>query len=169
MYPYTADLICLGFCRPSQDLGWSALNVVSTQLNVAAWEVALQAQLDRAFSSKGLRYGFCIGFNRQAPLKSASRNMQSALEHPGIIDEYLQKESSRGQMLGPFSPESLQALPELQLNRFSVIPEGAQYGQVVPHNGPLLSPRRVSMMALPQSSVRSHTPQWSRSQRWRLS
>ena len=53
----------------------------------------------------------------------------AALEHPGIIDEYLQKECSMGRMLGPYSPESLPPLPELQINRFGVIPKGHNTGK----------------------------------------
>ena len=48
--------------------------------------------------------------------------MRSAQLHPGVISEYLSKELARGRMLGPFSPSF--STPELQINRFGVIPKG---------------------------------------------
>lgn len=62
----------------------------------------------------GIREGFRIGFHWAGPRRPARRNMSSALEHPEVIDAYLQDEHSRGRMLGqlgPFRPEDLTALP----------------------------------------------------------
>ena len=132
MYTYTADLLSLAFCRPQQDHGWAPIMAVSTQLNPKAWETALKPHPDKAFSRflvEGLRQGFRIGFNRQAPLKPASRNIQSAHDHPQAIDDYLAKERALGRMLGPFIPEVLVALPEFQVNRVRVIPKGHDTGR----------------------------------------
>ena len=132
MYTYTADLLSLAFCRPLRDHGWTAITAVSSQLKPDAWETALKPHPDRAFSRflvEGLRQGFRIGFNRQVPLKPASRNMQSAREHPQAIDDYLAKERSLGRMLGPFEPEVLAPLSEFQVNRFGVTPKGHGTGK----------------------------------------
>ena len=126
MYPYTSDLLCLDACRPPASSLPPALAAVSTPLVIPAWELALQAHPDRAFAQyiiDGLRHGFRIGFNRGGGnLRSAPANMRSAQLHPGVISEYLSKELARGRMLGPFSPSF--STPELQINRFGVIPKG---------------------------------------------
>ena len=110
MYPYTADLLCLGFNRPVQDVTWGA---IATQLQPDAWKNALRAHPNRAFGCfvvEGLCQGFRIVFNRQAPLQPALRNMQSTHDHPEVIDNYVGKECSLGSMLGPFIPELLAPL-----------------------------------------------------------
>lgn len=53
--------------------------------------------------------------------------MPSADGHPQIISDYLQKEISKGRMLGPFPPDF--SVPELQVNRFGVIPKGHNTGK----------------------------------------
>ena len=132
MYPYTADLLCLGFNHPVQDVTWGAITTVATQLQPDAWENALRTHPDRAFGRfvvEGLCQGFRIGFNRQTPLQPALRNMQSALDHPEVIDNYLRKECTLGSMLGPIIPEVLAMLSESQINRFGVIPKGHNTGK----------------------------------------
>ena len=99
MYPYTADLMALDFCRSRQPHAYPQLSEIATPLNPAAWEMALQAHPDRAYARylvTGIRQGFRIGFDWQTKLQSATRNMQSAVEHPDIIRAYLQKELSLG-------------------------------------------------------------------------
>ena len=58
---------------------------------------------------------------------SAVANMHSANLHPEVITGYLHREISLGRMLGPF-PRTF-AAPELQLNRFGVIPKGHNSGK----------------------------------------
>ena len=58
---------------------------------------------------------------------SAVANMHSANLHPEVITGYLHREISLGRMLGPFPPTF--AAPELQLNRFGVIPKGHNSGK----------------------------------------
>ena len=55
--------------------------------------------------------------------------MQSALEHPQIIQDYLDKECSLGRMLGPFSVTEMGRLPPCHINRFGVIPKGHNTGK----------------------------------------
>ncbi len=130
LYPYTADLMALDFCRPSKSVSCRALSGVHTPLIVEAWEAALQAHPDKAFSNyiiNGTTNGFRIGFQREAPLRQAQINMGSALLHPEVVTAYLGKELALGRMLGPFSPGD--PLPPLQVNRFGVIPKGQNTGK----------------------------------------
>ena len=121
MYPYTADLLC-----------WTTIRDVVSPLKLKAWEVALRLHPDKVFRrllTEGLGEGFRIGFNRRTLLKPALQNMQSAHEHPEVVDDYLTKECSLGRMLGPFNIEDLTALPEYQVNRCGVIPKGHNTGK----------------------------------------
>ena len=55
--------------------------------------------------------------------------MQSASEHPEVIQAYLDKECALGRMLGPFNTADRHALPRCQVNRFGVIPKGHNTGK----------------------------------------
>ena len=106
------------------------LSTISTPLQVDKWSEALAAHPDQAFVRyvcDGIRCGFRIGFDRSSQLRSATTNMQSAFEHPGVISQYLQKELSLGRLLGPF--EDTSDLPPLQINQFGVIPKGHNTGK----------------------------------------
>lgn len=132
LYPYTADLICLDLCRPLGPLGHGVCNLVCSPLNGRAWGDALRLHPDRAFVRfllKGFKEGFRIGFHRPAPLQSASRNMGSALQHPDVVQRYLDKECSMNRMLGPYSQDEVRGLPRLHINRFGVIPKGHNSGK----------------------------------------
>ena len=130
LYQYTADLLCLDSCRPV-DVGTPPeLTGIRTPLAVAEWASALQAHPDRAFAHyvvEGLTRGFWIGFDRKCNLTSVATNMHSANLHPEVISSYLHREISLGRMLGPF-PHTFSA-PELQVNRFGVIPKGHNTGK----------------------------------------
>ena len=122
--------MCLEFCRLQDVELPQELTVVQTPLVVDAWSSALQTHPDRAFARyivNGLRRGFRIGFHRPSPLRSAPENMGSARLHPEVITDYLQKERTLGRLLGPV-PGSL-VLPNLQINRFGVIPKGHNTGK----------------------------------------
>lgn len=89
---YMHELALLDACRPqrtSLDL-IAVLGVIQTLLQVPMWERRLQNQPDREFMAyllSGMRFGFRVGFNRQAVcLKSVKRNMQSAAEEPKVIE-----------------------------------------------------------------------------------
>ena len=53
--------------------------------------------------------------------------MASALQNPKVISDYIAKELTLGRMLGPFPPSFNP--PELQVNRFGVIPKAHQPGK----------------------------------------
>ena len=135
LYPYTADLLCLDFCRQpaaaAAPMGY-LIRTISTPLSVQEWSKALAMHPDQAFTRyihRGLCFGFRIGFDRSSKLKSADTNMHSAFEHQQVVTEYLQKELSMGRMLGPFDEATCSALPQLQVNRFGVIPKGHNTGK----------------------------------------
>ena len=107
--------------------GPPVFNSVTTPLRLPAWEVALRAHPDRAFARyllSSIKDGFRIGFDRRAPLKSASRNMPSAIEHPEVIQAYLDKKCALIRILGPFRGDELLRLPPCHINQFGVIPKG---------------------------------------------
>ena len=131
LYRYTADLLCLDFCRPDHSLQYQALQQIASPLPPEAWDWALAQHPDRAFARyivDGLHHGFRIGFNRQSRLHPAAANMKSALEQPQVIDAYLAKELSKGRMLGPFS-ENSPLLPPVHINRVGVVPKGHNTGK----------------------------------------
>lgn len=132
LYEYTADLLCLTFCRPLSSYYSEILSPVQTLLRTTAWEEALSTHPDAAFARyivDGLRRGFRIGFNYTSPLRSTRSNMESARQHPEIISDYLAKEQSLGRMLEPFPEEPPPHLPPLHINRFGVIPKGHNSGK----------------------------------------
>ena len=97
------------------------LSQVTSPLSYQAWEDRLQHHPDAVFTRyilEGLQTGFRIGLSPGTYFQSAQSNMQFAREHPQIIDDYLLKESTAGCILGPFSPH---AMPNIHINRFSVI------------------------------------------------
>ena len=53
--------------------------------------------------------------------------MPSAQHHAQVVNDYLQKELSKGRMLGPFT--STEGLPPVHINRFGVIPKGHNTGK----------------------------------------
>ena len=103
-------------------------NIV-TPLCLASWSRRLRHHPDNDFTRyilRGIELGFHIGADPSVKLKSASKNMLSALQHPEIIDEYLEKEVQLGNILGPFSPATA---PVAHINRFGVIPKKHQPGK----------------------------------------
>lgn len=107
----------------------SMLMAVRTPIHTQAWEAALSTHPDRAFAqyvSDGLQNGFYIGFQWESPLGLVTTNMESARQHPGVVQEYIDKEISKGRMLGPFIPDFY---PFLHINCFRVIPKGNNTGK----------------------------------------
>ena len=94
--------------------------------------MALRTHPDRAFICfllAGIKKGVRNGFNYPAPLRSASTNMHSVVEHPGVVQTYLNGECAKGRMLGPFSRTQAQTLPPLHISWFGVIPKGHDRGK----------------------------------------
>ena len=75
----------------------------------------------------GLAQGFCIGFDRaKVQCVGPQNNMQSALQHPSVVEDYLQNEIALGRVIGPVS---MSRVPSIQINRFGVIPKNHQPGK----------------------------------------
>ncbi len=97
------------------------------------WKRGIKLSLthpDQAYARyihNGFRHGFRVGFQHGSPLRSASRNMPSADQHPESVNEYIHRELSKGRMLGPFS-DSMQ-LPPLHINRMGTVPKGHGSGK----------------------------------------
>ena len=141
MYSYTADLMCLNFCRPPHRYTVPELEQVSTPLNPDIWEATLAAHPDRVYAEyviAGLRDGFRVGFRWDAPLVSATRNMHSTTLRPVVISEYIADELARGRMLGPFPPSWKR---RLYINRFGLIPKRSLHGKILTHYRFIFSPR----------------------------
>ena len=97
-----------------------------TPLIFDAWARELAGHPNRGWSQSvlsSISEGTRIGFNPAASsLRSANRNMPSAVAHPDIIDRYLLDECSAGRVAGPFSHPPI---PGLHISRFGVIPKRA--------------------------------------------
>lgn len=107
----------------------NSITKINTPLKVTAWEKALKNHPDTAFREyvlSGITGGFRISFNRKQPLKPSSSNMRSALDNPQVVQEYLDKECSKGHIAGPLP---LHALPYAQISPFGVIPKSLQPGK----------------------------------------
>ena len=100
---------------------------ISTPLIASAWRTLLIVNPYRElihFFHSGITHGFRIGFNYTSPaLQSAKKNLQSATEHPEVIDQYLQKEVDESRVIGPFS---LKEVPRVHSRCFGVIPKSYQ-------------------------------------------
>ena len=126
-YLYTTDLVALQACNSAQvpQLEFTK-SAIRPPLLHDAWVAALSSHPDRNFVTyicTGLGDGFRIGFAHTAPLRSASANMFSAVQHPEIIDEYISKELRLGRIL------ATSCHPAIHINRFGVIPKGHNSGK----------------------------------------
>ena len=54
---------------------------------------------------------------------SAKNNLQSAVAHPTVVDDYIHHELSLERISGPYSPSMC---PDVHINRFGVIPKNYQ-------------------------------------------
>ena len=74
----------------------------------------------------GITHNFRINWIRQCqycPLSSSKKNLQSASEHPEVIDEYLLSELQESRVAGPFTRS---AIPAAHISRFGVIQKSHQ-------------------------------------------
>jgi len=115
------------------DAGTIALDprmaTVKTPLKLAAWQKKLQNHPDKDYCKyilKGIEKGFCLGVDESASFTSSTQNMLSAKQNPVVITEYLDKEVSQGNILGPFS---IATAPAVHINCFGVIPKKHQPGK----------------------------------------
>ena len=98
--------------------------VVSTPLQPHNWFELLSTfpnQDLKEFFINGLLHGFKIGFkNPLSQLRSSKKNLLGALQHPQVVDDYLQAEIAEHRVIGPFQMEDILAA---HISRFGVIPK----------------------------------------------
>lgn len=103
--------------------GWDR---VVTPMEADIWREHLRSHQDRAYCAylvDGLREGFRIGFSYgRSECRSAASNMQSALEHPGVVSSFLAAEVGKGRVLGPLPSTGVCEL--VHTNRFGLVPKG---------------------------------------------
>ena len=101
--------------------------LISTPLKPASWLRLLQEHPNKPlvnFFMLGISQGFQIGFiGSHNSLKSARTNLEGALQHPQVVEEYLATELSQNRVAGPFDKV---AVPRVHISRFGVIPKGHQ-------------------------------------------
>ena len=128
--PCVAKLLCSVPVQPYSSVNsFSPLAPVSkvSPLQLDQFQLELRYHPDRYavnYVISGIREGFRIGFVASSvSLKSALSNMRSSIEHPSVIDAYLQTEVSARRVAGPFP-----SLPfsSLHISRFGVIPKNNQ-------------------------------------------
>ena len=68
-----------------------------------------------------LTHSFRVGFkNPPSKLHSAYKNLAGALEHPQVVDDYLQAEIAEKRVIGPFCKADI---PDAHISKFGVIPK----------------------------------------------
>ena len=84
--------------------------LIHTPLVKPKWAQALQTyplKFLAEFFFKGITFGFCIGYNHSGrPLRSAHKNLECALLHPEIVEDYLETEVVNYQVAGPYNKKS---------------------------------------------------------------
>ena len=68
----------------------------------------------------GIRDGFCVGYDYRSRCGGVLRNMQSACDHPDVVQVYLKEECAKHRVSGPFKPAEVL---EVDTSRFGVIPK----------------------------------------------
>ena len=79
----------------------SAQVQIPSDINCDAWDMLLTDYPDRELC-KFLRYGWPSNYTAPTPPTSTLKNHPSALAHQDEVDKFVQKELSKGALLGPF-------------------------------------------------------------------
>ena len=91
---------------------------------LAEWEKLLGQHPDskyREYVLAGLQRGFRIGHRYHSHAnESAKANMKSAMDNPGVVDQYLAKEVGLERVIGPLEQA---ALPSATTSSFGVFTE----------------------------------------------
>ena len=99
-------------------------SVVTTPLQPHNWFellITFPNQYLKEFFMNGLLHGFKIGFkNPLFQLRSSKKNLLGALQHPQVVDDYLQAEIAEHRVIGPFQMEDI---PAAHISHFGVIPK----------------------------------------------
>lgn len=97
---------------------------ITTPLIKQQWSSLLATYPDQDmanFFMQGLTNGFRIGYRYgNGHLKSATKNMASAILHPKVVEEYIANEVSLSRVAGPYRKHMIKGG---QISRFGVIPK----------------------------------------------
>ena len=100
---------------------------INTPLKLDAWRDLLASYPDQVFAAflrRGIQEGFRIGIPPDFQCTPTPRNLRSALEHPAVVQAYLDREVQLGRM-ARLSPEDMAAVGPLglQVSPCGVIPK----------------------------------------------
>ena len=103
--------------------------MVHTPLICTAWSQALARHPDQTlvrFLLRGITEGFGIGHRRSIghDLKSSRKNLEGAIQHPQVVNDYLEKERSLNRVARLYNKSQL---PTVHISRFGVIPKSHQH------------------------------------------
>ena len=97
---------------------------ITTPLNHEKWKMYLSDHPDIAlteFFITGITQGFRLGFHTTlSSLKPARKNLDGALQHPSVVDEYITEEITQHRVIGPLPKATV---PMAHISRFGVIPK----------------------------------------------
>ena len=127
-YRYTGDLLQLEQCcndKPENRLPLACTTIISPLYEKASeWSQCLVSHPDAAFAAyvtTGITNGFRIGHSRAvSQLSTTPHNLMSAVVHPEVVQNYLERECKAGRLTGPFERSDL---PEVHCSPFGVIPK----------------------------------------------
>lgn len=114
---------------PHQPCLPEALLEITTPLRGSVWEQELAAHPDTQFAgyvTNGIKHGFRVGFDYTRTLASTRSNMKSALEHPEVVSEYLQREKAMDRMVT--IPAEVLPYIHCHISPFGVIPKKSKPG-----------------------------------------
>ena len=98
----------------------------ASPLTVEAWEAGLASHPDQLFAGfvlRAIRHGVRVGFERgSVQLKPRNHNMLSCMEHPEVVDRYIEEEVAKGR-LRVVGPCELALHLGIQCSPFGVIPK----------------------------------------------
>ena len=103
-----------------------------TPLQRSAFEHELKAHPDKAWVSwllNGIDNGVSTGYNGPH-FSYTARNLTSALQHPEVVDDGLQKEVESGRILGPFCQPPLK---NLRTSGLGAVPKKNEKWRVILH------------------------------------
>ena len=105
--------------------------LVHTPLIPTSWSNLLASYPDQRlaqFFLMGIKDGFRVGYNdhRAKGLRCSRKNLDGAIQHPEVVDEYLAKEMTLNRLVGPFVKAQL---PGIQISRYGVISKSHQTGK----------------------------------------
>ena len=125
-YQYCDQLIALEKCGVDSVVEPpDYMSRIVTPMKVLRWRDMLATYPDKTFANfllRGIENGFRVGFANTIQLKSHYQNLLSAMDHPAVVQEYLERELEGNRVIKVGSLES--ALQQgIHCSPFGVIPK----------------------------------------------